>query len=184
MNMNGAPGPGRRFGVINRFREHIRNYFNWIIAYIISSLCYFGNIPYISARMLTVIDEIVDEFRRYYGNNAEVLKILLQDQYYLIGLLINSIKIGDAAAVDQIRNTIDTNVASVAEFFAGINPYWTVQDWLNIQKTFIEYVRSEEAVLLRAGLCTGRVTDPAALNDMIIITADYISNGLIKQFIL
>lgn len=174
MHMNNAPDMSHKKIITNNFRDIVRSLYYWIIEYIINIFCDFGNEPYLSARVLGSIQIFINELRKYYGNNIEMLKPLMQNQFFQLALLMNTLKIGDIGSVEKVRNDVYDNTSDIAEYFANQNLNWTKDEWIRLIYDFIYFIQNVET-------CLKDISDPEKLDAIVNETADYISQGIIRQ---
>jgi hypothetical protein len=175
MIQNGSPGKERRDSITNTLHTIVRNLYYWIAVYVRDIFCNFGNTPYLSQRALQFIQEFINELRKYYGNNVELLKPNMQNQFFILALLMNKIRIGDMEAVEDIRQDVHNNTLDIANYFASLNPNWSSEVWVSLIYDFIFFIRSVEK-------CEEQIGDTERLDEIVRNTADYISQGIIKQF--
>ncbi|MHB1152738.1 MAG: hypothetical protein ACYCWE_16520 [Eubacteriales bacterium] len=175
MHMNSAPDMSRSSNIINTFHDIVKNLYYWIIEYVINIFCNFGNEPYLSERVLGHIQDFINELRKYYGNDVEMLKPIMQNQFFQLALLMNVLKIGDIESVERVRRDVFYNTSSVAEYFSSHNPNWTKENWIRLIYDLIYFIQGVE-------MCLSEIKDREKLDEIIKETADYISQGIIQQF--
>lgn len=181
MNMGYIQDPGRQSRLIGELRELYRAFFYWLTSYIADNVCDFGNEPYLAQRVLNNILDITNVLRRYYGNDAGIYRQLLENQFYLTGLFINNLNIGDIVWIDVSRKELYQNADDIAQFLAGLNPYWSKDRWLDYIYGYINFVEVEETERLR-GLCDVDIATQEEIREQSNAIADYMAQGLIRQF--
>lgn len=174
MYINGAPDMDRKNNITNTFRDIVRNLYYWIIEYVINIFCNFGNEPYLSERVLGHIQEFINELRKYYGNDVEMLKPIMQDQFFQLALLMNVLKIDDIASVGRVRKEVYDNTSAIADYFASHNPNWTKDEWIRLIYDLIYFIQGVET-------CLTEIKDRGKFDAIVNETADYISQGIIRQ---
>ncbi len=88
---------------------------------------------------------------------------------------------GNAKAVDQYTKLWYRNADQIADFLAGINPFWADEEW----KTLLhEHLRMtmDEAVARLSGEYTKDIVIFDIIEEQALDMADAMSSGIIKQF--
>jgi hypothetical protein len=174
MYINRVPGIDRKEDIIKTFRSIVKDLYYWITTYVINIFCNYGNEPFLSQRILLSLEEFINEMRKYYGNKVVDLKAIMQNQFFQLALLMNVLKIGDIKSAEKVREDVYINTSEIADYFASYNPNWTKDEWIRIIYDYIFYVQTVET-------CLKEIREPEKLDLISNETADYVSQGIIKQ---
>ena len=73
------------------------------------------------------------------------------------------------------------NADAIAAFLAGISPFWNTQEWRNM---LYEHLRptKNEAVYRLSGQIAAEIAQYESINNSALKMADYIAEGIEKQF--
>lgn len=121
-------------------------------------------------------------FAVYYGNDIARKVALLFTKHLLITVeIIKAIKVKNEEKLKLENSKWYNNVDDIAFFFAGINPYWTIEEWKELLKDHIELIKAEVSYFL------GENYDNNALiyDDMekqALEIADLMTVGIVEQF--
>lgn len=111
---------------------------------------------------------------------AEFAK-LLREHLTIAAELVQLLKSGNTQAAADAQKRWYANADAIAAFLAGINPFWSRQEW---QKMLYEHLKllTEEV----AARITGNYTENVATNDRIepqaYEMADVMTEGIVRQF--
>lgn len=162
----------------------LRQYFLWLTTYIVNVSCDFGNIPFITQRITQDVEDIAAIMNYYYGyQNSKIFELLLKNHFFISAKYVNEIHNGNMDAANEDKIELYNNSNDIANFFSGLNTYWTVQEWQNILYTHINMLEEhfDCKYITQADVIkdiNNEVENEA--NSM----ADYISQGIIRQFYL
>lgn len=119
--------------------------------------------------------------RYYYGDDFALSFSILMRNHILVKIkfLVDYQK-GDMAAAEADRAIRNKNIEAWSELLSRMNPYWDGETWRNL---FLEHDRLTEGKVISD--ITYRISNPElekAIQDQIIQLAEYMANGIIRQF--
>ncbi|MHB1153983.1 MAG: hypothetical protein ACYCWE_20845 [Eubacteriales bacterium] len=171
-----------QMSMVYRYRDLWRQYILWTRVYIINVACGYGVSPYLTQRMTQNSEDIAYEFRRYYEyENSKIFELLLNKQFFVSANLLNAAKAGDTELTEVVRTEWYHNVDEIADFFARVNPNWSKEEW---QKILYEHL----VMLENEGTCAfmtkydADVKNYEVIENQSMVMADYMADGIIKQF--
>jgi hypothetical protein len=135
------------------------------------------------ARLLRNQDDIGDAIKPYYGRAAgNQLTALLKDHIVGAVALLKSAKAGDQALIKQRTDEWYANGNEIAEFLHQANPRnWSQKALRRMMKGHLDQTLSE-AVNRLTGKYDADVRDYDKIHKHILMMADTLSQGIIKQF--
>ncbi|MCA0756284.1 glycosyltransferase [Paenibacillus sp. N4] len=154
----------------------------WTRNYIVSAVAGAPDQQKVLDRLLKNQQDIGNAIKPYYGEAAgNKLTELLRQHILLAGKILDAAKKGNTADVEKFNKEWYANADTIAQFLASANPNWpenTLKDLLH------EHLRLvTEAVTARLG--QNWDADISAYDrgvDHIVVLADALTEGIIKQF--
>lgn len=182
MNSNNIPRSNIQMNLINIFRDLWSQYIIWIRTFIINDSCDFGNLPYITERIIQNTQNFEDAFFKYYGYvNSQKFEQLLKNHFFISTELMYDVKTRNTESVNSHRIEWYKNADEIADFLASINPYWSKEKWQNLLYDHIKMLEVHEKCLLLTQY-EGNIENYQAIENQSKIMADYMAEGIIKQF--
>ncbi|MHB1151046.1 MAG: hypothetical protein ACYCWE_00750 [Eubacteriales bacterium] len=170
-----------QMSVINTFREIWRQYIFWMINNINYIICGFGNESYIAQRVNEALNTFVVEFQKYYQyGDTKIFEVFLRTYLVYATGLLNAMKSGDTQLINEARTEGFKNADKLAAFYAGINPYWSEQEWKNLIYEHIDLIEKRFQSYFNS--CTTQIIYDKNFNDHLTRISDYMAEGIIKQF--
>ena len=182
MYSNNNMNYNRRMNLNNTFRKLWEEHVMWTRSFIISTASNLDDLQYVTKRLLRNPVDFANELRKFYGNEkADKFQNLFTRHLLIAANLVNAAKAGNTQAADEARKEWYENADDIAAFLAGINPYWSVQEWKSLLYDHLKMTENEAAERLK-----GDYADDIALYDQIedeaLRMADYMASGIMKQF--
>lgn len=117
-----------------------------------------------------------------WARTGKKFRDLLTEHLKIAGNLVNAAKSGDAATVNQEREKWYANADEIAAFLAGINPYWSKDQWTSMLHKHLK-LTEEEAVARLMGQYAKDVALYDVIEDQALMMGDYMAEGIIRQFL-
>ena len=154
----------------------------WTRSFIISTAAALGDLSMVTQRLLRNPADFANVLRPYYGyENAMKFEALLKDHLLIAAKLVNDAKVGNTAAADEDRKEWYQNADQIAEFLAGINPYWSRQVWQSMLYDHLKATENE-AVYRLTGQYAADIAEYDQIENQALSMADYMAEGIRKQF--
>jgi hypothetical protein len=164
------------------FRKLWEQHIMWTRSYIISTAANLGDLQPVTRRLLQNPGDFANELRKYYGDNkAKEFANLLTEHLLIAARLVNDAKMQDTQAVEADEKKWYENADAIADFLAGINPYWNKQEWRNMLHEHLRLTENE-AVYRLSGQFASDVGLYDSIENSALKMADYMAEGIEKQF--
>ncbi|WP_088012366.1 glycosyltransferase [Gottfriedia acidiceleris] len=154
----------------------------WTSKYIVSAVAGLPDKDKVLTRLLRNQQDIGNAVKPYYGAAAgDQLAKLLTDHIVLAGKIIDAAKVNDMATLKTLNDQWFKNADDIAAFLSKANPNWTNQALKNLLYTHLKIITNEVVTRIKMDW-DGNVK---AFDDglhHIIVLADALSSGIIKQF--
>jgi hypothetical protein len=154
----------------------------WTSKYIVSAIAGLPDKDKVLTRLLRNQQDIGNAVKPYYGAAAgDQLAKLLTDHIVLAGKIIDAAKANDMATLKTLNDQWFKNADDIAAFLSKANPNWTDQALKDLLYTHLKMVTNEVVTRIKMDW-DGNVK---AFDDglhHIIVLADALSSGMIKQF--
>ena len=135
-----------------------------------------------AGRLLKNQDDIGNAIEPFYGkDNATKLTDLLKQHIMIAVDLIEAAKSGNNDAFGTNDRKWDDNAHQIAKFLAGANPNWPEADVYDLLDQHLRLTKGEVTARLKKDWNA----DVKAFDDIfteIMVLADALTNGLVKQF--
>ncbi|WP_445491326.1 glycosyltransferase [Niallia sp. 03133] len=154
----------------------------WTRKYIISALAGLDDQEKVLSRLLKNQEDLGNAIKPYYGEKAGTkLTVLLKEHIVLAGKLVDAAKQNNQAEINKYNKEWHRNADDIAKFLSDANPNWKLPVIKDLMYTHLKLVTDE---------VTGRLqkdwdADILAFDkgeDHIIMMADALADGIIKQF--
>ena len=133
-------------------------------------------------RLLQNYEDMEAALTPYYGEQAEVLGDLIRDHLVIAAELLTAANNGDTAGVADARARWYTNANDIAAQMNQMNPtFWPLEE---TQHMWTEHLDAtlDEAITHLTGDFAGEVAAYDLIHDLALEMADFMSNGVIRQF--
>jgi hypothetical protein len=170
-----------------KFQDAMRklweDHITWTRLAIVSFAHDLPDLPATEARLLRNQDDIGDAIKPYYGRAAgNQLTALLKDHIVGAVALLEAAKAGDQALIKQRTDEWYANGDEIADFLHTANPRnWSQKALRRMMKGHLDQTLSE-AVDRLTGKYDADVRDYDRIHKHILMMADTLSKGIIKQF--
>ena len=134
-------------------------------------------------RLLRNQDDIGNAVAEFYGKPAgDKLTALLRDHILIAADLVGAAKAGNKPKTDELNAEWRANAEDIANFLHGANPkYWPVATLRSLMLKHLDQTVTEATHRLQ-GNYAADVKDYDEIVDHILMMADALSDGIIKQF--
>lgn len=168
---------------INLFRKLWTEHVVWTRFFIISTAADLGDLKFVTARLLRNPVDFEAALKPFYGaDKAKKFSDLLTEHLTIAAQLVNAAKEGKTETVDEERKKWYANADEIADFLSQINPNWSRSHWTVMLHDHLKLTETEATERL-----TGKYEQDVALFDAIedqaLTMADYMADGIIKQFL-
>jgi hypothetical protein len=134
------------------------------------------------ARLLKNYEDMEASLAPYYGDDAEVLGDLIKDHLVIAAEILTAAHDGDTAAMNDAVERWYANAHDIAVQMNEMNPrFWPLEE---TEQMWVEHLDAtlEEAVAHLEGRFEDEVAAYDKVHDMALEMADFMSNGVIRQF--
>ena len=168
--------------IINLFRKLWFEHVVWTRSFIISTAANSGDLQPVTARLLRNPVDFANVLKAFYGDGtAKKFSDLLTEHLTIAAQLVNAAKSGNTEAVNENRKKWYANADEIAGFLAGINPYWSKNEWLLMLQDHLK-LTEDEAVARLTGQYAKDVSLFDVIEDQALMMGDSMAEGIIKQF--
>lgn len=172
----------KQVDLLNELRKLWEQHVHWTRSFIISTAASLGDLEAVTKRLLRNPTDFGNLLRLFYGRQIGLEFEDLFTKHLLIAAdLVSAAKAGDTAAADEARQKWYENADEIATFLATINPYWDLDEWKDSLYSHLQMTEQEAVLRL-----SGQYAEDVALYDEIeeeaLKMADYMFDGLIRQF--
>jgi hypothetical protein len=133
-------------------------------------------------RLLLNYEDMEDALAPYYGDDAEELGDLIKDHLVIAAEILTAAHDGDTAAMNEAVERWYANAHDIAVKMNEMNPrFWPLEE---TEKMWVEHLDAtlEEATTHLNGEFDAEVEAYDLVHDMALEMADFISNGVMRQF--
>lgn len=154
----------------------------WTRAFIISDLNNLKNLEVTTNRLLRNPVDFANQLKPLYGNQKAMrFQELFTEHLTTAANLVNAAKAGNEAEATKQRNLWYANADEIAKFLGEINPYWSAKKWQALLYDHLKMTENEATLELK-GQYEDSVKQYDAIQDEAIKMANYMANGIIRQF--
>jgi hypothetical protein len=173
----------KRAAFHDAMRKLWEDHITWTRLAIVSFAHDLPDLPATQARLLRNQVDIGDAIKPYYGRAAgKQLTSLLKEHIVGAVALLGAVKSGDQALIKQRTDEWYANGNEIADFLHDANPHnWSRKTLRRMMKGHLDQTLSE-AVHRLTGKYDADVRDYDKIHRHILMMADTLSTGIIKQF--
>lgn len=181
-NEPGSINCNNRIALVNTFRKLWEQHGLWTRSFIISDAENLKDLQLVTKRLLRNPSDFADALQKYYGKDkAQKFDTLLTAHLTIAADLVNAAKAGNTESVNTIRTKWYKNAEDIADFLSSINPYWSKNQWRNLLFDHLKLVENEATLRLNKDYAKD-IALYDAIEDESLMMADYMSDGIAKQF--
>ncbi len=141
-----------------------------------------GDTEFVVNRLLRNPKDFEAALRPFYGEDiAAQFAKLFTDHLTIASELVQAAKAGDNAAAADAERRWYTNADQIAAFLAGINPYWSEQEWHKMLHDHLAMTKTEAVDIL-----TQKYVDSINVFDNIekqaLAMAEMMTQGIVNQY--
>lgn len=172
----------RELELSNRLRMLWEQHIAWTRMFIISAIDNLRDLELVTNRLLRNPRDFEKALRSFYGNEiASRFGDLLTEHLVIAAELVIAAKAGDAEAAADAERRWYANADEIAHFLAGINPFWSEEEWRSMLYEHLALTKTEAVSRL-----TGDYETNIAIYDEIerqaLGMADVMTQGIVRQF--
>lgn len=166
----------------NRMRLLWEQHVYWTRMVILSMAFDLPDTELVTARLLRNPKDFEAALKPFYGaETAAKFAALFTDHLTIAAELVQAAKAGDSAAAADAEKRWYANADQIAAFLAGINPYWSEQEWQKMLYDHLAMTKTEAVDIL-----TQKYADSIRIFERIeqeaLMMADVMTQGLVRQF--
>lgn len=168
---------------VNDMRKLWEDHVTWTRLYIISAAYDNGDTKEVAKRLFKNQDDIGAAIKSFYGEDASSkLVTLLKKHIELAANIVTAAKKDDKAALEENNTKWYENANEIADFLSKANPENWPQDAVRkMMKDHLDLTKQEAVDILGKKYEAG-IADYDKIVDEILMMADALSSGIIKQF--
>jgi hypothetical protein len=171
-----------RINLVNTFRKLWEQHVMWTRSFIISTAANLGDLQLVTKRLLRNPKDFANVLKKYYEDiTATKFESLLTDHLAIAGRLVNAAKAGDTKTVNMERIKWYTNADEIANFLSSINPYWSKNEWKIMLQEHLKMTEDQATERLH-GEYAKDIEQYGIIEDEALLMADYMANGIARQF--
>ncbi len=154
----------------------------WTRNFIISDISNLPDKNDVLDRLLRNQDDIGASIKPYYGEEAgNALAKLLREHISLAGQVVDAAKTGNSADFDKFNKLWYENADQIAKFLSNANPKLPYEELKDMLHKHLQILTEEVTARLNSNW-KGNIAAFDKGIDHLLMLADTISNGIIKQF--
>lgn len=154
----------------------------WTRSYVQSALSAHPNKDAVLKRLLQNQADIGNSIKPYYGDAAgNQLTKLLTEHIVIAGQLVDALSKGDKVNAEKYNKEWYRNADDIAKFLSKANPNWAEQEMKDLLYMHLQLLTNDVAAFLNKDWAGEIVAFDKSENHIILI-ADEITNGIMKQF--
>jgi hypothetical protein len=178
-----VPRTKRQVAFHDDMRKLWEDHITWTRLAIVTFADGSGGFDATAGRLLANQVDIGNAVKRFYGNAAgDQLTALLREHILVAVELLQAAKAGDTAAFEAARVRWYTNSDQIADFLSTANPRWWPRNEMRAaMRTHLDQTLAEAAHEL-GGDYAGSVADYEQIHHHILMMADLLSSGIMRQF--
>lgn len=167
----------------NHFRRLWIDHVLWTSNYITSATTAgAGDQKQVLTRLLKNQEDIGNAIKPVYGEKAgNTLTKLLKEHIVLAGKIVDAAKSGNKTLVNQLNKEWYKNADDIAAFLSDINPYLKIEDLKKLLYMHLKLVTNDLMASLAKDWNARIISIDEGISH-IILMADAISTGVVKQF--
>ena len=169
-----------RLAYHDEWRKLWEDHITWTRVVIISILDDLAGTPAYTDRLLQNYEDMEAALKPYYGDEAEVLGDLIQDHLVIAAQILQALDTGQPT--QALIDSWYANGNDIAVQMNKMNPqFWPLAKTQQMWKDHLDATLAE-AIDHFTGNFAGEVAAYDKVHDMALEMADFISNGVMKQF--
>ncbi|NQX63382.1 glycosyltransferase [Paenibacillus qinlingensis] len=154
----------------------------WTRSYTISAIAGVEDQKDVLDRLLKNQQDIGDAVKPFYGEAAgNKLAELLREHIQLAGGVIDAAKAGNQAELAKFNKEWYRNADDIAKFLSAANPNWSQKEQQDMLYAHLQFVTDQVTARLKKDWKADILAFDKG-EDHMIMYADMLSNGIIKQF--
>jgi hypothetical protein len=154
----------------------------WTRLTILSLVFDLPDAEFVTNRLLRNPKDFEALLKLLYGDKeASTFADLLTNHLVIAAELVKAAKAGDNNAAADAEKRWYANADQIADFLAGINPYWSGEDWKTMLYKHLEMTK-EEAVNLLTGKYLESINGFDQIEEQALVMADMMTNGIVNQY--
>lgn len=154
----------------------------WTRSFIVSDVANLEDKKDVLHRLLRNQDDIGNYFKPYYGDEAgNKIAKLLREHILLAGAVVDSAKAGDKEGLDKNNKLWYKNADDIAAALSSLNPNYSEKTLKDMLHKHLQFV-TDQAVARLGKNWSGDIAAYDKGEDHMVMFADVLSDGLIKQF--
>lgn len=174
----------RQLELRNKLRLLWEQHVYWTRFFIISTAASLADLGDVTNRLLRNPGDFAAALTPFYGARiANRFRELLRQHLLIGGDLVTAAKNQDGAKVEDARQKWYVNADEIASFLAEINPNWSEETWRSMLYDHLA-MTEQEADLRLAGRYPEDIQTFDDIEDEALEMADYMAQGIIRQFCL
>ena len=179
--MNNSMSP-KQLQVLNTMQRLWIEHVMWTRSFIISTANDLKDLDAVTKRLLRNPVDFANQLRPLYGNQKAMrFQDLFTEHLLIAAQLVNAAEAGNDTEVMELREKWYVNADDIAKFLSEINPYWSQKKW---QALLFDHLKmtEDEAVQILTGQYDASIDQYDAIQDQALKMANYMANGIIRQF--
>lgn len=170
-----------QMNLINDFRALWTDVILWLRSYMVSVITGFSDIDAIRNRIRRISDEMQQMLEPFLGTNRSEQFQQLFSQYLLHAEeIINALKNNDQQAADIAAVALYKDADAMADFLAGVNPYWSKSQWQNLFYQLTEMGISE-IIALYSNQFDLEINIRKRMLKLALVLGDYMAGGVMHN---
>jgi hypothetical protein len=154
----------------------------WTRLTILSLVFDLPDVDLVTNRLLRNPKDFEALLRLFYGDEeASTFSDLFTNHLVIAAELVKAAKAGDNNAAADAEKRWYANADQIADFLAGINPYWSRENWKTMLYQHLAMTK-DEAVNMLTGKYSESITGFDQIEEQALVMADMMTNGIINQF--
>src|SRR5215216_3191288 len=166
----------------DEWRKLWEDHITWTRVVIIGILDELPGTDVYIVRLLQNYEDMEEALAPYYGDDAEVLGDLIKDHLVIAAEILTAANNGDTDAMNDAIERWYANAHDIAVQMNEMNPqFWPLEE---TEQMWVEHLDATlaEAVAHLEGRFEDEVAAYDKVHDLALEMADFMSNGVIKQF--
>lgn len=154
----------------------------WTRSYVVAALDVGPGVNEVLDRLMRNQEDIGSAINSYYGSTAgSQLTDLLKEHISLAGQVVVAAKAGDQTKLAQANTAWIKNADDIANFLASANPNWNKTELTTMMREHLSLLTDHVEARINKQYTQDIAATDASLNQILIL-ADELSDGIIKQF--
>ncbi len=173
---------GNMMDMVNYFRLLWEQHVEWTRMTFMAAIHQLPDAEQILQRLLRNAMDFANALAAFYGDEAaEEFERLFTEHIRIAGELVQAAMAGDNGAVADADRRWHENADQIARLLAGMNPYWSEEDWSAMLYEHLELLRSDIENML-AGNYEESINGYDEIEMQALEMADMMAEGIAMQF--